>query len=890
MCILPGVPQIQCRRVMLLEYFGERFPAAQCDGTCDNCLYYKTSGAPPPPPQDMTLHAKALLHALRRADSLSLRMTLVKLASIYSGGKDKETAKVLQQLGAVDYSKVPELANPAERLQLPREVGERLLQHLVMHDYIQEIHIANFGNYGADYITEGDKGAQLLPAVTGMNRYGYGVQQVPTKVLLPATRAAKASKTAKAGALQFDIPQGPVSSSSSGRPGNTDSPEELGEDDDGWIENTAVPAKRRSSAGKGGKKGATAEGAAEKGRKPRQPRSRAGAAADLAPAPAVAPVTAAAAPAGKKAAKAGTVPGKRGKGQAAAPPPPTENVSSDEESWVETQPRAPPVATGVAASLAQRGNPPAPAAAKRPANTTATETINLIDSDEDRNLADLARQRQRLRHAQPQHFAAATASASTGFRVPYKAATRPPSPPVESISSDEDVLPGAAVTGGKRGTGKVSLTGDDDIADFNDGDDMDVAEWAPDTTTASSSRAGSRHHREDVIDLDEETADEASDAGTEEDLAPDVLSVAAPTRASAAATAHAAPKSMLSRRQQQALRERLEAYRKRWVTYWNYLSNAMVNDIVVRVPVTIDQLALTPGMGASKARLNGEGFLAVIYAFLEHEDLLHLFPAATPPTLPECPTWRDPCSEAAERAREEHTQAESAGGRRGSYTQQPAATQSFAYSCEPHDESPPRPANGSGGGNAGAAPSYCDGYGRSSYSSSGPATSLPSAPQTGQSVSHPPQLQQSWGAPPSGYGSSYSNSYGASASTNPGAGVMAPNPFAPRTGATTASAAPYASVQASSAPSLYLSHGVKRPFPAASSSNVPPRPFSSTFNAPPLQLQAQQLPFSAAPTSMPPPGGFLSAAELSKKARVELGGSAGGYEDDDSLYAADYLA
>jgi hypothetical protein len=112
--------------------------------------------------------------------------------------------------------------------------------------------------------------------------------------------------------------------------------------------------------------------------------------------------------------------------------------------------------------------------------------------------------------------------------------------------------------------------------------------------------------------------------------------------------------SMLSWRQQQALRERLEAYRKRWVTYWNYLSNAMVKDIVVRVPVTIDQLALTPGMGANKARLNGEGILAVIYTFLQYEDLLHLFPAATPPALPECPTWRDPCSVAAARAREEH--------------------------------------------------------------------------------------------------------------------------------------------------------------------------------------------------------------------------------------------
>ena len=74
----------------------------------------------------------------------------------------------------------------------------------------------------------------------------------------------------------------------------------------------------------------------------------------------------------------------------------------------------------------------------------------------------------------------------------------------------------------------------------------------------------------------------------------------------------------------------------------------MITDIVRTVPTTMDELASVPGIGASKARLNGDGILCTIYAFLEHNDLLHLFPNATYPTLPECPTWRDPFSEEAD--------------------------------------------------------------------------------------------------------------------------------------------------------------------------------------------------------------------------------------------------
>lgn len=118
--------------------------------------------------------------------------------------------------------------------------------------------------------------------------------------------------------------------------------------------------------------------------------------------------------------------------------------------------------------------------------------------------------------------------------------------------------------------------------------------------------------------------------------------------------------SLLSGRQRGEFQLWLEAYRKKWINYWNYMNNTTVAAIVSSVPVTMDQLAAIPGMGVSKARKHGDGILATIYAFLESHDLLHLFPAAVKPQLEECPTWRDPMSDAAAAIRSDaqHTTAE----------------------------------------------------------------------------------------------------------------------------------------------------------------------------------------------------------------------------------------
>jgi superfamily II DNA helicase RecQ len=118
--------------------------------------------------------------------------------------------------------------------------------------------------------------------------------------------------------------------------------------------------------------------------------------------------------------------------------------------------------------------------------------------------------------------------------------------------------------------------------------------------------------------------------------------------------------SLLSKKQKTTFRTWLESFRRKWVNYWNYLNNACIDEIVERVPLTMKELASISGIGESKAHKHGDSILATIYAFLEANDLLHLFPLATPPSIPDCPTWKDPLSSEAEAVRKSLTEQPSA--------------------------------------------------------------------------------------------------------------------------------------------------------------------------------------------------------------------------------------
>jgi hypothetical protein len=316
--------------------------------------------------------------------------------------------------------------------------------------------------------------------------------------------------------------------------------------------------------------------------------------------------------------------------------------------------------------------------------------IELLDStDEDRHLSDLARQRRLQQQGGKAVVAVAAALGSRRFQVPYKE-TRPPSPTFEDISSGESV----GGPGRKRALHKQSASAED-IFDIESSGSSDHAPVRNRAAPASSSKS-----RRSVIALDDSTTASESEHSSAPTL-PSVKDMRPPS-GSTGLSAPPQPVCLLSKRQQAALKKWLEDYRKRWVSYWNYLSNSMVTEVVQKVPVTMEELALIQGMGATKARLNGEGILATIYAFLDKEDLLHLFPKASPPTLAECPTWLDPGSAEAEEIRQSaETDTAAAATRRTSYSQTQAAN-TFSYT---HQDSspPPAPLHGSGKKPAGGA-------------------------------------------------------------------------------------------------------------------------------------------------------------------------------------------
>ena len=76
---------------------------------------------------------------------------------------------------------------------------------------------------------------------------------------------------------------------------------------------------------------------------------------------------------------------------------------------------------------------------------------------------------------------------------------------------------------------------------------------------------------------------------------------------------------VLSPKQKIRFQTWLEEYRKQWASYWNYLSNPAVAEIIDHVPLSVKELESISGIGESKARLIGEQLIATIYAFLDHE-------------------------------------------------------------------------------------------------------------------------------------------------------------------------------------------------------------------------------------------------------------------------------
>lgn len=172
-CVSYCFEETECRRVLLLQYFGENFSSAQCNFTCDNCSAlrenFKLEAI------DYTDHAKRLISLIQKSsEKKGSSLTIAKIAKIYTFSKEKEFEKYIDIMKTINqkFECATETSNSNRNHSvligkesinvttaastLNRETVEKLLQHLVMRDYLCEESFQNTLGFSSDYIALGE--------------------------------------------------------------------------------------------------------------------------------------------------------------------------------------------------------------------------------------------------------------------------------------------------------------------------------------------------------------------------------------------------------------------------------------------------------------------------------------------------------------------------------------------------------------------------------------------------------------------------------------------------------------------------------------------------------------------------------------------------------------
>ncbi|KAJ3550348.1 hypothetical protein NM688_g5091 [Phlebia brevispora] len=124
---------VDCRRMLMLTFLDEKFDAANCHGTCDNCM-----NPAPVVSEDLTQAAANMIQLVRELDGDATRVQLIEVYIDKLGRGSQKFADSLQR---------------GCGKEVPRDLAERLFDYLVNEDLIAFVNKQNGSGWSTSYAT-----------------------------------------------------------------------------------------------------------------------------------------------------------------------------------------------------------------------------------------------------------------------------------------------------------------------------------------------------------------------------------------------------------------------------------------------------------------------------------------------------------------------------------------------------------------------------------------------------------------------------------------------------------------------------------------------------------------------------------------------------------------
>lgn len=127
----------ECRRVQILQYFGEKFDRKKCARGCDNCAHDQALTY-----QDVTTASREAVRLVQALQEQRERVTVAQCRDMLRGTKKAELRKrragLLPMLGVAR--------------EMPLELVEQMLQRLLFMDVLVEVSQQNASGYHTQYL------------------------------------------------------------------------------------------------------------------------------------------------------------------------------------------------------------------------------------------------------------------------------------------------------------------------------------------------------------------------------------------------------------------------------------------------------------------------------------------------------------------------------------------------------------------------------------------------------------------------------------------------------------------------------------------------------------------------------------------------------------------